>query len=518
VSGRHATLGWAALLTIALVASGCSDDAMLTSNANQGGSVVVAEAEAPDSLDPALASSPAARRAAWLAYTPPITYRRAEGQAGTELVAALAEELPETSDDGRTYTFTFEAGLRYSNGQVLRASDFERALARSLRLDPDAIGTLGGIVGASAYAHSRGDATDIRGVITDDAARTVRIELTTADRLFVYALATTWAAPVPRGTPVEDLSADPPPGVGPYRVAQVRRGGDVVLERRQSWRLAAVPAGNPREIVTRTIADLDERVRAVRTGQADLVEGESPVQLLPDIRSAADDSYEEHRTLRTLYVSIDASRAPFRDGDVRRAVSYSLDVADLARLFGGFMQPSCNAIPPEVPGHAALDPCPFGDRAGDTDLVKASQLVEDAGARGEPVGVAAGTDSRGRALTSWLVRTLRKIGLAARAVPADRAQVAFAAADPPIPHPAPYLDSVDDPVLRAQVELLGQEDDPRDSAREWADVDEDAVSRAYLAPFGVATAGVLSSERLDMGNCSRFHPVVGMDYSSVCLR
>jgi len=501
-----------------LLAVGCSDDATLTSNANQGGAVVVAEAEAPDSLDPALASTPAARRAAWLAYTPPITYRRAEGQAGTELVAALAAELPETSDDGRTYTFAFRPGLRYSNGQILRASDFERAIARSLRLNPNAADAFGAIVGARAFAAGRGSSTDVPGVIADDAKGQVRIELTSPDRLFMYALATTWAAPVPRGTPLEDRSASPPPGIGPYRVTQVRRGGDVVLERREGWQLSAVPQGNPREIVTRTIPDLGERVRAVRAGQADLVEGESPVQLLPDIRSESGDAYEEHRRLRTLYVAIDASRPPFRNGDVGRALSYTLDVAALARIYGGFMQPSCNAIPPDVPGHAAPDPCPFGDRAGNTDLVEASRLINESGARGARVGVAVGDDRRGRALTGWLIRTLRKIGLSARPEPADRATVAFVETDPAIPHPSAYLRSVDDPVLRARVELLGQETDPRDSAQEWAGVDGDVISRAYLAPFGVATAGVLASERLDMGNCSRFHAVVGMDYSSVCLR
>jgi len=508
----------AVLATAGLLATGCSDDATLTSNANAGGSVVVAEAETPNSLDPALASTPAARRTAWLAYTPPLTYRRVEGQGGTELIPALVEKLPETSDDGRTYRLTVKPGLRYSNGQVLRASDFERAIARSMRLNRAAAGAFEHIVGARHYAASRGTSSDVPGIVAHDSKGVVRIELETPDRLFAYALATSWAAPVPRGTSLESLTERPPPGIGPYRVAQVRRGGDVVLERRESWQLAAVPAGKPREIVTRTIPDVEQRVRAVQDGRVDLVEGESPVRLLPDIRSAPGDRYEEHRTLRSLYVAIDADRAPFRDEDVRRALSLALDVSDLERIYDGFLKPSCNALPPDVPGYQAIDPCPFGDRSGDPDLLEASRLVERARARRTPVGIAQGGDSRGRALTAWLTRVLRKIGLAARPVPAARAQLAFATVDPSIPHPAAYFRSIDDPVLRARVRLLEQESDARDSVTDWARVDKDAVSKAYLAPFGVETAGVLASRRLDMANCSRFHAVMGMDYSSVCLR
>jgi peptide/nickel transport system substrate-binding protein len=482
------------------LAAGCSDDATLTRNADAGGSVVIAEPVAPDSLDPALASTPAARRTAWLAYTPPLTYRRVEGQGGTELIPALVEEMPTTSDDGRTYTLALRRDLRYSNGQVLRASDVVRAIERSRRLNPEAREAFVGLAAIEA----------------DDRRRTVEIELRDPDRLFPHLLATTWAAPVPRGTPARDLSKRPPPGIGPYRVRQVRRSGDVVLERLDRWNVPGIPAGNPREIVTRTIPGLADRVGAVRGGRADLVEGESPVRLLPDIRS--EPGYEEHRTLRTLYVSIDPSRTPFRGRDVRRAVGYALDVGDLARIYDGFLQPSCNALPPDVPGYAAPDPCPLGDRSGDADLIEASRLVADADVLGAAVGVAAGPGARGRALTRWLVDTLRKIGLDAQAVPPARAHVRFGGTSPDVPHPAPYLRTVDDPVLRARAELLEQQSEAREATREWADLDHDVVTAGYIAPFGVQTAGVLASRRLDLDTCSRFHPVVGMDYSSVCLR
>jgi peptide/nickel transport system substrate-binding protein len=506
----------AGLLT--LPAAGCSDDADPRVDPHAGGAIVIAEASAPGPLDPALVSTAVGRRAAWLAYTPPLTYRRAEGEDGTELIPGLAEQLPEASDDGRSLSFRLRRDVRYPDGLPLRASDFERSVARSLRLSPNGLATWGGIVGARAYAAGTGSSTDIRGIAANDRNGRVRIELENPDRLFPYALATLAAAPVPPGTPLRPLPDDPPAGIGPYRVAQVRRGGDVVLERRPDWSLPGVPAGNPQEIVTRTIPDRRARVSAVLDGRADLVEGEAPLGQLADIRSNYGLRYSEHPTLTTLYVAVDARRAPFRDGDVRRALSYALDARVLAQLHEGFMQPSCNMLPPGIAGHEQLDPCPYGARDGDADLVEASRLIEEAGAAGAAVAVAAGHDARGRRLARYLATTLRKIGLSARVAPGPGAEVAFAAAHPALPHPGAYLDGIDDPVLAARVELLEQQADAADAEDDWAAVDAEVVERAYAAPYGVATAGVLASKRLDMQACGRFHPVIGMDYASVCLR
>ena len=77
-----------AVAVLALVAAGCSDDAEPRVEAGAGGSIVVAEANAPGSLDPALVTTPVGRRAAWLAYTPPLTYRRVEGEDGAMIAAA----------------------------------------------------------------------------------------------------------------------------------------------------------------------------------------------------------------------------------------------------------------------------------------------------------------------------------------------------------------------------------------------------------------------------------------------
>lgn len=517
----RSTLALAVAALAAAAVAGCADDGGPPDDATRGGSLVVAEGEPPSSLDPALATSDVARRLVWLTHVPPLTYRRAEGEEGTQLIAGLAEELPEASDDGRTYTFTFRAGLRYSGGRRLRASDFEYAVARSLLLDPGAADAFGGVVGAAAVARAADERVpDVEGIVADDRARTVTVELETPDRLFPYALASSWAAPVPRDTPLRNMSSAPPLGIGPYRVAQVRRDGEVLLARRKAWRLPGIPAGHVDEIATRTVPDRRERTDAVLSRRADLAIGEPSFDRLAQLRAGSGRrSYAEYPTLASLYVAIDASRAPFRDADVRRALSFALDVGRLTRIYDGFMRPSCNMLPPGISGYRQLDPCPYGPRADNADLVEASELVRAADARGSRVDVAEGEGRRGRALTRYLVATLRKIGLVTRVAPVPgAAQVRFAVAAPGVPHPAGYFGAADDPTLLAEVALLTQRADPRDAEQEWAGVDAEMVESAYAAPYGVATVGVLASARTDGENCGRYHPVVGVDYASICLR
>ncbi len=511
----------AALAVGALAGAGCSgDDEISREDPRQGGSLVVALPSPPESMDPALASSPSARRMVWLAYTPVLTYKHVEGIEGSRLAPALSEEMPEVSKGGRVYSFTFREGLRYSDGARLRASDFERAVSRAVRLNPRALALYGDVVGAREHARSDSPSRDIRGISSDDRTGEVRMRLRRPDRLFSYALASTWTAPVPARTPVRDLSSRPPPGIGPYRVARVAESGDVVLVRNARWRLPAVPAGHVEEIASRTIPDRRQRVRAALDGRVDVFEGEPPVRLLPDARSKYEDRYEEHPTQAALYLAMDLRRPPFDDEAVRRAVSYSLDVSLLTRIYDGFMRPSCNVLPPTVPGYRRLDPCPFGERLGDADLVEASRLVERADATGAVVRLSPSGGRRERALNRYLKRTLEKIGLSVRLLPrgrARRAQIRFVTRAPAIPHPALYLGSLGDTVLRVRSSLLAQDEAPVEDVREWADVDREVVGRAYIAPYGVSTVGVLTSERVNTTDCSRFHPVLGMDYGSICL-
>ena len=512
----------ALLVAAALLVGGCSPGGEPDpGDARVGGSVSVALASAPESLDPAVAVSPAALQALWLVHTPLLTYARTEGAAGTRLIPGLAVGMPEVSAGGRTVRLQLREGLRYSDGRRVTAGDFERAIKRALRLNEHGLDVFGNIRGARHYARSLLAGADIAGISADGGTGEVRIDLRRADPSFPYYLAAPMAAPVPAGVPMRDLTSRPPPGVGPYRSAPTRPGTVFVLERRRGFRAPGVPAGRVDELSGEVVGDPDAQSRAAIDSRVDVAEGEPPVDLIPRIRSELKDRYEEHPTLALDYLALDLSRPPFAGEDMRRAVSYAIDVGDLERLRDGFLEPTCNVVAPQVLGYQALDPCPYGEREGNSDLVRARELVRDSARRPPPVTVSA-RGRRAGALERYLVQTLDKVGFRARRARTERergrAQVSFERVEPDVPLPGRYLEVVDDGVLSRRIALLERDAPAQDSAVEWAALDREVIEAAEVAPYGVETVGVLLSERMDAENCSLYHPVFGMDWSSLCLR
>ena len=78
----------ACLLTAALGWAGCASD----EEEPEGGVARIAYSAQPDSLDPAKTYSLEGAAIVWTVYTGPLTYRHADGRAGTDVVPGLAEE------------------------------------------------------------------------------------------------------------------------------------------------------------------------------------------------------------------------------------------------------------------------------------------------------------------------------------------------------------------------------------------------------------------------------------------
>ena len=115
----------AAAVALAACGSGSSTGGSTTGSssgeANEGGTLVGAYSAFPDYLDPALSHTIEGWTATFDTYIPLLTYAHENGKAGGKVIPGLATALPEVSDGGKTYTMTLRKGLKYSNGEPVKA-------------------------------------------------------------------------------------------------------------------------------------------------------------------------------------------------------------------------------------------------------------------------------------------------------------------------------------------------------------------------------------------------------------
>ena len=489
-------------LTAVLGLAGCMGGENQEGSARDGGSIGIGASALPETLDPALADEPSELQLLWLVHTPLLTYRRAGGREGTELVPGLAENMPKVSGDGMTYRLTLRAGLTYSNGGPVRPGDFERAIDRLRALHSPLAPLYDEVVSIEANARTR----------------VIEVTLARPDPAFPYVLALPAAAPVPRSTPHKALSSHPPAGTGPYRLA--RSATRVTLLRTRGFVLAGVPAGHIDRITVMRPRPPARQAQAVITGALDVMQEPAPVDLLPEIRSKYKDRYREDTTASTVALVPDTDTAPFDDAAVRRAVGESLDAETLTRLYEGLLEPTCNVLPEVIRGYRKLDPCPFGDRKDPPDLPKAQDRIDNAAAAGATVSVVADAGVP-QVVERYVVGTLRKIGLAASARRGG-APVRVQRFAPPVADPEAFLEPLTGSVLDTDLtDAVGEAtlaETPEQAEDAWAAADRLVVEQGYAAPLGSERRPAFLSERLDIENCFRFQPLFGLDLSSLCIK
>lgn len=548
MTATRSSLTALALALAVTVATGCgSSDGDEASSGKQGGSITIAQGSQPDALDPALAYTSNSWEPLWLVYTPPLTYRRAEGAEGAELIPGAAEALPEISADGRTYTFKIRKGLKYSDRSPVRASDFEHAIKRVLSLESGGSYLFEGIEGATEYVEAGDPDGDISGIEANDQTGEVTVRLSAPDGSFSNVLATTFAGLVPSSTPFENQTKDPPPGVGPYEITESVPNRRFTLKQVPGFDIPDVPRGNVETITTEIVKSASRQAQDVIDGELDYMQDAPPTDLTAEIKARYSDRYKEWPTLSTDYFFLNQSLPPFDDEKIRDAVNMAVDSTAIARLYGGRLKPTCNLIPPGIPGHEALDPCPFGDPSGPGDVEQARRLIEQAGAGGEKVTVYANNDTIRPQIGEYYTALLDDVGLDAELRVIDgavyydtigkqstKAQTGLANWVTDFPHPGSFLQQidgttiqptsngnygeVDDPKINREIATLLEEPDLPAVADRWAALDERTVEKSYVVPYGSEELTTFLSDRMDFENCSIVHPLYGNDYSSFCLK
>src|SRR6266699_26665 len=142
-----------------------------------------------------------------------VQFLRVGGAPGTKLVPDLATALPTPTDGGKTYLFHIRRGIKFSNGQVMKPSDFVTTFERQFTV-PGPTSFYSCIVGADKCNTKGCDLS--QGVVADDSAYTLTINLTAPDPEFLDKLALPFAYVVPASTSKKLTGNNVPPGTGPY--------------------------------------------------------------------------------------------------------------------------------------------------------------------------------------------------------------------------------------------------------------------------------------------------------------
>jgi len=362
-----------------------------------------------------------------------VTYRKAGGTAGLQVVPDLAVAMPTISDGGRTYTFQLRRGIRYSNGRPVRASDFRYAIERTL--SPAALGVasqgyyqsifFSHIVGYAACRANPKTCSLADGIRSNDSTGTITIHLTTPDPALPQKLATSFAHLVPPGSPPPD-SGKPVAGTGPYMVSRVLGHGKdgIVLVRNpyfHEWSAAAQPAGYPDQIRYVRYPTQEAELTAVEKGQANVMVDQPPSERLDELATHHATLAHTVGGLETQYLSLNTAVRPFSSLKARQAVNLAVNRVALARTMGGVaaFEPTCQVLPPGMFGYAPYCPYTSGRRTTGRwtgpDLPEARRLVAQSGTRGNRVVVWGWKGSGSRVLVPPVVRTLDALGYRASA-------------------------------------------------------------------------------------------------------
>ncbi|MFD6261623.1 ABC transporter substrate-binding protein [Micromonospora chalcea] len=348
----------AATLAAALLAvAGCSSPTASPGGTGNAGTLVVATAGEPDTLNPVLNYGV---DGASLIFDGLVAR-----DARNELVPALARELPTVSADGKTVTAKLREGVLFHDGSPLTAQDV--AFTYQAVLDPGVDSTL------------RSDLDMLVSVTAPDPA-TVVFTLKYAYAPFLQRLALGIVpAKAFAGQDVNKAGFNRKPvGTGPYRVTSWTPGDRLVLAANETY-WGGKPANSG--VVVAFVADDNVRAQRMRAGEFDAAE------LAPKLASGFEgrNGYLVHKVPTADYRGVMLPMGNPVTGDlaIRRALNVAVDrQAMVTGVLGGAGEPAFGPVPPTS---EYAEPSITGKPAA--DIAGAAAALDAAGWKPGPDGI-----------------------------------------------------------------------------------------------------------------------------------
>jgi peptide/nickel transport system substrate-binding protein len=561
VTRRHTRVWLLGACTLAaglsLLAAGCggggnkSSESATTSSSSSGGTasqnagrtfpVFKVTWDAPDYFDPGLSYTITGWQVMQHVYLGLVGYKWTAGPGGATIIPALAQSLPTVSADGKDYKFTLRPGLKYSNGQPVKASDFKASIERLYKVDSPGVGFFDQIVGADTFSKTKKGG--ISGIVVNDANRTIEIKLTSPRGDFVDILGIPFAAILPKSTPPSDQSTKGIPSTGPYMQQSYKPNRSFVFVRNPNYKeIAGIPKGNPDKLQGQIISEDTAALQTVLNGKSNYDFRTLPTDRLNEVQTKYKDQLRLYTPANTYYYAMNTRVPPFNKLAARQAINYAIDRSAMVRLFGGLGITTQNFLPPTYPEYKKINYYTH-------DLAKAKQLVQQSGTAGMKVTVWGLNEAPSQPTTEYVSDVLNKIGwkaspkLLAHDVyfttignQATKAQIMYTDWYQDYPLPLDWFDvllngnritqthnnnvsNADFAPANAKIEQLKKVTKPSQQTNDqWAQLDRDYVVKySAVAPYLNIEGTDFFSKDVDL-SCYYNHVLYQFDWTAICMK
>lgn len=270
----------------------------------------------------------------------------------------LAPLLTESYEwqDNKTLILHIRHGVKFHNGEEMKASDVDFSLRRALEKG----------FASNQLSHVNFDAS----VVVDDYTYKLALKYPFAPMLANLTVGATAIVNEKATKELGDEMTFKPVGTGPYTLADWKRGDQIELTKNKKYWGEAAGLKN---LVFRFITESTTRGVEIETGSVDIALNIAPVDIE---RMEGNQSVKLVRNLNltTDYVGFNASKKPFADVRVRQAIAHALNIPSIQEVaYMGTGIPAKGLMAPSVWGSSD------DIKTLEYDPAKAKQLLAAAG-------------------------------------------------------------------------------------------------------------------------------------------